>query len=177
MGKVEARSKRVLAVLSADTWSVAKVGYQVGTAFLRYRTPVLGPTGVRGYHRVLRILWAYAKEGSGRMPSKAVWAAMKQFEDRLCPALEHDAHAFLAVVLTFDGARQWVYYTSDVQECGRRLEEMPQNSKRYPVELDAFDDPEWKYLRKLLAPLEAVRRKRPPRRILPSLSGAVLGRG
>jgi hypothetical protein len=50
-------------------------------------------------------------------------------------------------VLTFDGARQWVFYSGDVGECGRRLEAMAQNAEPYPIEIDAFDDPTWQYLR------------------------------
>ena len=60
---------------------------------------------------------------------------MEAFENRFCQAVEHDAHAVLAAVLTFDGARQWVIYTSDVQECGARLEAMPQEPEPYPLEL------------------------------------------
>ena len=81
------------------------------------------------------------------MPTHAVSAAMEQFENRLCSALEVDAHAILAAVLTFDRARQWVFYTGDVPESGWRLEAMPQNTDPYPIELDAFDNPTRKYLR------------------------------
>jgi hypothetical protein len=88
------------------------------------------------------------------MPDNFESEAMGEFEDRLCAALEADAHAYLAAVLTFDGARQWVFYTDDVAECGRRLEAMPQNEQPYPIELDAFDDPDWSYLRKQLLAAE-----------------------
>jgi hypothetical protein len=114
---------------------------------IRYRTPVLQPNETGTFARCLRVLWPYAPEGSGAMPSAADSEQMKVFEDRLCYALEHDVHAALAAVLTFDGARQWVFYTSDVPTCGRRLAAMPQEAERYPIELDAFDDPEWDYLR------------------------------
>jgi hypothetical protein len=81
------------------------------------------------------------------MPSTTDSVDMGQFEDRLCEVLEADAQAFLAAVFTFDGARQWVFYTADIEECRRRLEAMPQNAEPYPIEIDAFDDPTWQYLR------------------------------
>jgi hypothetical protein len=140
-------NRNVSAVLAADKWALAKASAETAPLVLRYRTPILGPDGVDGYHRVLRILWPYAAEDSGAMPATAVSEDMGQFEDRLCDVLEIDAHAFLAAVLTFDGARQWVFYTADVGECGRRLEGMPQNDEPYPIEIDAFDDPTWQYLR------------------------------
>jgi hypothetical protein len=142
-----APNRNVSAVLAADRWALAKAKAEAGPLVLRYRTPILGPDNVEGYHRVLRILWPYEAEDSGAMPSTSESAEMGQFEDRLCGVLEVDAHAFLAAVLTFDGARQWVFYTADVGECGRRLEGMPQNAERYPIEIDAFDDPTWQYLR------------------------------
>jgi hypothetical protein len=141
------RSAEVIAALRSDQWTLAEVSTDFGLGLLRYRTPVLNPGQVDGYDRVLRILWPYAEEDSGEMPDESDSEAMAEFENRLCAALETDAHAYLAAVLTFDGARQWVFYTSDVAECGRRLEDMPQNDDPYPIELDAFDDPDWSYLR------------------------------
>ena len=140
-------NRSVSTVLAADKWALAQANGDAGPLVLRYRTPILGPDGVDGYNRVLRILWPYAAQDSGAMPATAVSEDMGQFEDRLCDVLEIDAHAFLAAVLTFVGARQWVFYTLDVGECGRRLENMPQNDEPYPIEMDAFDDPSWQYLR------------------------------
>ena len=140
-------NRNVHAVLAADTWALAKGKTEVGPSVLRYRTPILGPEGVEGYNRALRILWPYEAQDTGAMPSIRDSSDMDQFEDRLCGVLEIDAHAILSAVLTFDGARQWIFYTADVGECGRRLEAMPQNIEPYPIEIDAFDDPRWQYLR------------------------------
>jgi hypothetical protein len=51
-------------------------------------------------------------------------------------------------VSTFDGARQWVYYTGDVSKCGERLTAISQSEEPYPKELTTERDPEWRYLRK-----------------------------
>jgi hypothetical protein len=144
------RSKQVIAALRWDKWNIAECSTDDGIALLRYRTPVPQSNEVKGYGRVLRIVWPYADEGTGAMPSHEESEAMGEFENRLCEALEFDAHAYLAAVLTFDGARQWVFYTGNVEICGSRLEAMPQNEEPYPIELDAFDDPAWSYLRTTL---------------------------
>jgi hypothetical protein len=81
------------------------------------------------------------------MPDEPTSAAMVSFERRLANAWEDDCLAVLTAVLTFDGARQWVYYTKDVPECGRRLNSMPQEPEPYPIELTAEQDPDWSYLR------------------------------
>jgi len=114
--------RSVAAALAADEWEIAKRREEGVPLFLRYRTPILGPDGVEGYGRLLRILWPFETENSGALPSTNQSSDMELFEDRLCGVLETDSHAFLAAVLTFDGARQWVFHTSDVGECQRRLE-------------------------------------------------------
>lgn len=95
----------------------------------------------------MKIVWAYADENSGAMPTTEDSEQMGEFEDRFCDAVETDATAILTAVLTFDGARQWVFYTRDIQECGDRLNNMPQNGDPYPVELTTDLDPDWRYLR------------------------------
>ena len=72
---------------------------------------------------------------------------MAKFEDLMCDALETDFLAALTAILTFDGARQWVWYTDDVAACAMRINKMPQEKDRYPIELDTFEDPKWDYLR------------------------------
>jgi hypothetical protein len=134
-------------VLAADRWAMAEGDAAAGPSIIRYREPVLGPEQTEGYPRCLRIVWGYAAEGSGAMPSADTTAALQAFEDRVVDALEQDALAVLTAVLTFDGARQWVFYTADVPACGQRIEALPQERDPYPIELDAFDDPGWHYLR------------------------------
>ena len=134
-------------LIASDRWTSVRGDMAGGSYLLRFRQPVLKPAAVADYPRCLRVVWAYGPEGSGTLPSPQVNQRMGVFEDRLCEAWEHDAVAALTAVLTFDGARQWVFYTADVGACGTRLEDMPQEAEPYPIELDAFDDPAWEYLR------------------------------
>jgi hypothetical protein len=137
----------VKALLRSDRWAVAEARTPSGPALLRYRTPVLSSHEVNGYGHVLKIVWAYAPEDSAELPTRAQSEEMEAFEDRFCEAVEGDAHAILTAVLTLDGARQWVFYTGDIPECGRRLEAMPQEEEPYPIELTTESDPSWSYLR------------------------------
>src|SRR5262245_52167487 len=130
-------------MMKGDLCQVVEVTTDYGPALIRYRTPVLGGTKVPGYPWRLVILWPYADEGIGALPSRKAMKQMETFEDRLCEAWESDAHAVLVAVLTFDGARQWVFYTKDVGECSERLEAMPQEKRPYPIELEACKDPKW----------------------------------
>lgn len=135
-------------LLEEDRWSMAQLGHPLGDATLRFRSRILGPLGVEEHGHRLSITWAYAPEGSGERLSAALGETMGRFEDHLCEAVEHDAHAVLVAVLTFDGARQWVLYTGDVAEVGKRLSVMPDlDGKPYPIELYTEPDPTWSFLR------------------------------
>ena len=137
---------RVSQVLRHDAWAGSD-GIRNGIPFIiRFRIPVVLPDEGGSHDQKLAVLWGYADEGSGDMPDESESEAMGTFENRLCSAWENDALAFLAAVLTYDGARQWVFYTRDVAECGRRLHEMPQEQDPYPIELTTEPDPRWEYL-------------------------------
>jgi hypothetical protein len=88
-----------------------------------------------------------ATEGEGTIGAEQIartWeldAELVEFEDRFFAAVELDATAILAAVLTFDGARQWVYYTGDVQGRGERLNNMPQSDEPNPLELTTAAHP------------------------------------
>ncbi len=101
----------------------------------------------------LLVIWSYAEEGTGALPSGGEQERMDVLEDRLCEAWERDSLAVLTAVLTFDGARQWVFYTSNVETCGIRLDDMPKETEPYPIELTTEHDPGWDYLREKILSL------------------------
>lgn len=134
-------------ILDNDRWTAVE-GHNGSSPFIiRYRAPVRICGTMHDYDQLLTVVWPYADENTGALPTPDDSAQMAEFEDRFCEAVESDALAILTAVLTFDGARQWVYYTGDVAECGGRLNRMPQNADPYPIELTTEVDPEWKYLR------------------------------
>jgi len=133
-------------LIRRDVWSVADGERADGPVVIRFRSYLPSPTQAHEYEWLLVACWAYADEGTGAMPSKETMKEMEEFEERLCGALERDALAVLTAILTFDGARQWVFYTHDVDSCGERINSMPQNVEPYPIELSARPDPEWRYL-------------------------------
>jgi hypothetical protein len=82
------------------------------------------------------------------MPDSETSKEMTRLEHHLCEAVQHDAHAVLTAILTFDGARQWVFYTFDVKEFGQRLSVIPDYyGEPYPIALTTKEDPTWSYLR------------------------------
>jgi len=140
-------TSKVVELLRNDRWIGVEGTHHIGPFILRYRTPVLTPPHIKGYGHVLKIVWPYADENTGAMPNPEDAEQMVEFENRFCEAVEQDATAILTAVLTFDGARQWVFYTDDIEACGERLSNMPQTDEPYPLELTTEQDPRWEYLR------------------------------
>ncbi len=138
----------VATLLDQNDWLLVSRTTDAGPGFLRFRRPIL-KAGEGGSHPILiQVLWAYADEGAAALPDDDVAQEMAVFENRLCAAWEEtDSLAVLAAVLTLDGARQWIFYTHDVEICGARLNEMPQEQDPYPIEITAANDPDWTFLR------------------------------
>lgn len=134
-------------ILAHDVWAMADGSLDTGPFILRWRTPVFNGADSGQYIYRVSVLWAYAEENSGDLPDDQLSEAMAVFEDRLCHAWEYDGNAILAAVLTFDGARQWLFYTRNVDECGERIAGMPQEEEAYPIEINTEEDPGWTYLR------------------------------
>ena len=139
-------AQAALELIRIDSWSVATVDAPDGQAVIRYRTPLTPRRHIDQFDRVLSITWVYADEGIGAHPTREDAVAMDAFENAACGALEQDALAILTAVVTFDGARQWVFYTFDVPACGERINSLPQDDEPYPLELTTRSDPNWDYL-------------------------------
>src|SRR5688500_8694409 len=101
---------KVVRVLEHDHWAVAEGERAVGPFVLRYRTPVIDAADVGAHVQLVQLVWEFDDAGSGAMPEPGVSDTMQTFEDALCAAWERDGLAYLAAVLTIDGARQWIVY-------------------------------------------------------------------
>lgn len=104
-------------LIAADQWSCAQLETPLGVEIVRFRTPVLANAQARTHPDCLRVVWPYAPDGIGALPDDHISDAQMQFEDRLIAAWETDHLAVLTAVLTFDGARQWAFYTNDAPRC------------------------------------------------------------
>jgi hypothetical protein len=144
------KSKQIANILKKDNWALAEGVHEDKPLVIRFRPDLRMVTDFRGYPLLLEIAWPFDSPDESGLPCEEEVAAMDQFEERILDAYECDAHAVLTAVITTNGARQWFFYTSDADECGQRLADMPQEEELYPVELTAEDDPNWSFL------LEAV---------------------
>lgn len=146
------KSQQISEAVARDMWAVAEGTHHGKPLLIRFRQELRSITDLTGYPLLLQITWPFAETDGTGLPDDPASSHMELFENRIAEAFERDCHAVLTAVITNDGSRQWLFYTSDIEECGRRLTDMPQERERYPIELTAEDDPCWTYLReKVLA--------------------------
>src|SRR2546422_5098574 len=141
------KSKQITDILRKDNWTIAEGTHEGKPLMVRFRQEFRSVTDFHGYPLLLQITWPYASTDKNGLPGDADTDAMERFEERILAAYERDCHAVLTAVITTNGTRQWIFYTSDIDTCGQRLAEMPQESEPYPVELTADEDPDWRFLR------------------------------
>jgi hypothetical protein len=126
-----------------DQWSMFETETDGLPGFVRLRTDVGEYARGGAYLTFLRVVWEYEPDDDQRLPSDDVLEALDDFEDRLSDALEKDEQSVLVFVMTHDGARQWVFYSKDVEESTRRIDSIAAEAEPYPIETTSTYDPDW----------------------------------
>jgi len=139
-------SAQVQTAVTRDLWAMAEGENNEKPLIIRFRSELRGVADVSGYPELLLINWNYESDKDG-LPTDAAVEAIDDFEDLMLAALERDFQSVLVCVITNDGSRQWVFYTSGVDEAANRINAMPQKPKPYPIELLTDDDAEWAYFK------------------------------
>lgn len=81
-------------------------------------------------------------------PKKDELIHLEDFEDALVSAIQANAGGHLAVVLTTDGYRDFIFYVKDSQSIPRRLKPLQSAFTRIRVEVQGKQDPDWTQLRR-----------------------------
>ena len=133
----------------ALAWSVADGSHDGSPIVIRFRQfPDSFPRA--DYPHRLNLFWSLAVPAENGLPSKSDTEALHLFEDRLVAAVETDNQAILSVVLTGKNQREFVFQTTATQDFLRRLTEMPQEEKRYPIQIEYNEDATWDYFDRVI---------------------------
>ena len=124
-------------------WTDAE-GENNGTPFiLRFRPHLQDFISTNKYNKRLTILWHYNSDDSSLMPSDKEMELMEDVENALVDILEDDVQSILAFVYTGQNQREWYWYSTDINETGKRLNEALSKFDKLPIELSSDDDPGW----------------------------------
>ena len=135
--------------ISQDTignkWTVAH-GYwhDKKPIIMRVRDLMEAMVGHPDYKNRYTLTWKFRKRDKNGFPSKDDSIAMEQFEEELIQALENGLHSIMVAVVTHGGKRDWIFYTTDIIEAQERLNNTFKYKPRYPIEINTYNDPEWK---------------------------------
>ncbi len=126
-----------------DTWTMA-TGEDDGLPLIvriRNQPPLFARKD--SFPQLLALSWQYEPENERGMPAQDVVERMGQLEDLLMPAFEEAREAFLTVVVTGNGAREWQWYAKDADRVMELVNEPLAEYEPFPVEFNFQDDPEW----------------------------------
>jgi hypothetical protein len=126
-----------------DQWTVAQAEKNGKPLLVRYRSN--RPQGVKSsaFPFLFSATWTYqANEAGFSAPEET--ELMDKFEDALVSALEASQTAYLMVILTGDGDRDWLWYTRGEAEAMRQVNQALKGHKRYPVQFSVQQDRSWR---------------------------------
>ena len=131
-----------------DRWTVAQ-GEDNGLPLI-FRIRNQRPHGVEppAYPHLIAVSWPYEPANEFGMPSSDVTALMTQFEELLDRALEGSQSAFLTVVVTGNGTREWQWYSRSPEETMGLVNQALTGYEPFPVQFSIQDDPQWEAYRR-----------------------------
>ena len=137
-------------IFPSDSWTVSQGSTAQGPIFVRYRSgdPSEGDKSL--FNKLILVRWVYEpREGTG-LPQTADMYAMDEFEDRILDASDEAGWwGSCVAVVTHDAVREWRFYAPDLDAFQREFSEALRDFGPYPLDLRAFDDPDWNGLAEL----------------------------
>lgn len=142
-----------MGIYNEDKWTVAR-GEVDGHAFIiRARSSLPSQADREFFRHLIVISWGYDAEANNGFPPEAVSEHMENFETALFESFnENSAEGCGVAVVTTDGTRQWRFYTPNTEAFMEAFNQALVGQPAYPIELEAFDDPEWGALDELIKP-------------------------
>lgn len=133
---------------SNDTWSLATTEDDGKPLIFRIRNHPPEFAQKESFAQLLAVCWEYEPANEQGLPSRDDAERMGQFEDLLVSAFEGARQAFLTVIATGNGVREWQWYARDPDETMQLVNEALAECEPFPVEFSFQDDPQWEaYLR------------------------------
>lgn len=101
------------------------------------------------------VSWKYDGSSNNGMPTNEINEKMIVLEDALQKTMNKSNAYVHAYSRTGNNLKEFVYYSKGMDEFMSLLNETLQNHERYPIDIDFYEDPEWKELKKLLEDFKA----------------------
>jgi hypothetical protein len=128
---------------SDETWSVATAEDDGKPLIFRIRNKPPSFADKKAFPHLLAVCWQYEPANESGMPSEQLAARMGELEDLLEGAFEGARQAFLTVIATGNGVREWQWYARNPDDVMALVNETLGELEPFPVEFSFQDDPDW----------------------------------
>lgn len=126
-----------------DKWAAAQGEEEEKPSFLLYRPNLLPFVSDGRYIKMMTLVWNYNVTNDSMLPNEFQIEEMKLVEERLANDLESDVQAVLAFSITGNGRKEWVWYSTDIEETRSRVKEALAAFNELPIEMSDEHDPKW----------------------------------
>lgn len=128
----------------ATRWTLAKCEHDGHPLLIRFRQ------FDASFHREvfpdrLNIFWTMSQPDKNGLASDAESVLLQSFEDNLVALTGVAPIAVLAVVLTCNGKREFVFHARDASRFLESVNAIPQGAEPFPIKIQRHHDPGWKY--------------------------------
>ncbi|GAA4493998.1 DUF695 domain-containing protein [Pseudaeromonas paramecii] len=130
-------------VHAADGWGVATSEYNRKP--LIYRFLLKPPSGIQisDYPDLTGISWVFEASVNNGMPDSATNTRMIEFEELLENKLEGSNNAFLTLCVTGNRRKEWQWYSRNVGETMKLINQALLGKSRFPILISRQSDPTW----------------------------------
>jgi len=137
-------------IFPTDQWTFAQGHLGDNPVLVRYRQGNPAPADKELFSNLIMVSWVFEPADDSPFPTGEIAASMEEFEDRVLTQADDDAFWGSGVaVVTTPGRREWRFYTPDPQVFVENFSKALSGMGPYPIELEAFADPDWNALEEL----------------------------
>lgn len=126
-----------------DSWRMATAQDDGKPIIFRIRDNPPSFATKESFPLLLAVCWQYVSPNEQGMPASEDTERMSQLEDLLVSAFENAQEAFLTVVVTGNGVREWQWYARTQNGVMKLVNETLGKLEPFPVQFSFQDDPDW----------------------------------
>lgn len=135
-------------IFPGDQWAVGESRINGLSIVVRFRTGLPPAPDRQVSDNLIIISWPYTGIESG-MPNDEDKKSTNNFEEAVENGFENSSVGVPVACLTGNHAKEWRYYTNDVDAFMQAFNECLAGHPAYPINLRVFKDPDWKGLSQL----------------------------
>lgn len=99
---------------------------------------------IEQYTIALVIKWQYENSNETELPSEIINNEQLAFERTIDKLLRDNSLSYLIQVTTGLGLKEWLFYTKDKEKFIRMFNKYLKGHKKYPINIEFFEDSDWK---------------------------------